>query len=207
MNDIPYRALLDYLSTLEIPKRVELANKWLKDHLKVASTGINSRDVQIHHPYLPRIRQTPQGRGAAKNGLDELESKLQNAGLPDSVKDRVWSEFERLKTMGQNNSEHHVLTSYLDLVASLPWSKSTAEDLDIKKARELLDASHSGMEDVKKRVLEFLAVRNLSKSVSGPILCFAGPPGIGKTSIAKAIAQSLGRNFERWVGSIISTDE
>ncbi|KAK6011706.1 hypothetical protein OSTOST_23199 [Ostertagia ostertagi] len=75
------------------------------------------------------------------------------------------------------------------------------------QARELLDASHSGMEDVKKRVLEFLAVRKLSDSVTGPILCFAGPPGIGKTSIAKAIAQSLGRNFERNLARWISADE
>ncbi|EYB82394.1 hypothetical protein Y032_0361g3484 [Ancylostoma ceylanicum] len=188
VNDVPYPSLLNYLATLEIPKRVKLANDWLKDHLKTIST-IGSRDVRIEQPYLPRgVRQIPHK--PAKNNIDELESKLQNAGLPDNVKDRVWAEFERLKGMGPNSSEQHVLTSYLELVASLPWNKSTPESIDIKKARELLDASHSGMEDVKKRVLEFLAI-------TGPILCFAGPPGIGKTSIAKAIAQSLGRNFER----------
>ncbi|XGW14236.1 hypothetical protein V3C99_000513 [Haemonchus contortus] len=194
MTDISYTALLDYLATLEIPKRVKLANDWLKDHLK-AAPSTKSRDIRIEQPFLPRIRSGTQK--SPKNGVDELEMKLQNAGLPDNVKERVWADFDRLKNMGQNSSELHVLTSYLELVASLPWSKSTPETIDIKKARELLDASHSGMEDVKKRVLEYLAVRKLSDSVTGPILCFAGPPGIGKTSIAKAIAQSLGRNFER----------
>ncbi|KAK6744779.1 hypothetical protein RB195_011478 [Necator americanus] len=194
MNDVSYPSLLEYLATLEIPARVKLANNWLKDHLKSIPT-IGSNDVRIEQTYLPRSRRIPQK--TTKNSTDELESKLQNAGLPDSVKDRVWADFERLKGTGQNNSEQHVLTSYLELVASLPWSKSTPESIDIKKARELLDASHSGMDNVKKRVLEFLAVRKLSNSVTGPILCFAGPPGIGKTSIAKAIAQSLGRNFER----------
>ncbi|PIO76191.1 putative endopeptidase La [Teladorsagia circumcincta] len=194
ISDISYPSLLDYLATLEIPKRVQLANDWLKEHLK-AATSTRSRDIRIEQPYLPRIRSGTQR--SPKSGLEELEARLQNAGLPDTVKERVWADFDRLKSMGQNSSEQHVLTSYLDLVASLPWSKSTPESIDIKKARELLDASHSGMEDVKKRVLEFLAVRKLSDSVTGPILCFAGPPGIGKTSIAKAIAQSLGRNFER----------
>lgn len=157
ISDIPFSSLLDYLATLEIQQRVKLANGWLKDHLKTVST-VGSRDVRVEQPYLPRVR--PSTQKSPKNGLDELESKLQAAGLPDNVKDRVWSEFERLKGMGQNNSEQHVLSSYLELVASLPWSRSTPESIDIKKARELLDASHSGMEDVKRECWSFLLYEN-----------------------------------------------
>ncbi|CAJ0596637.1 unnamed protein product [Cylicocyclus nassatus] len=192
VNDVSYSSLLNYLGTLEIPKRVGLANSWLKEHLNEEQNVVpyalrghyikreriwiythptlDSRDVpDVEQPYLPRIRH---GHNKfSKNNIDELETKLQQAGLPDNVKNRVWAEFDRLKSMGQNSSEQH--------------------------ARELLDSSHSGMEGVKKRILEFLAVRKLSNSITGPILCFGGPPGIGKTSIAKAIALSLGRNFER----------
>ncbi|KHJ79058.1 hypothetical protein OESDEN_21305 [Oesophagostomum dentatum] len=132
LNEDRLEDLADYciLATLEIPIRVKLANEWLKEHLKSVAT-IGTRDVRIEQPYLPRVRQIPHK--PAKNNIDELESKLQNAGLPDNVKERVWSEFERLKSMGQNNSEQHVLISYLELVASLPWSKSTPESIDIKK--------------------------------------------------------------------------
>ncbi|KIH63654.1 putative endopeptidase La [Ancylostoma duodenale] len=244
VNDVPYPSLLNYLATLEIPKRVKLANDWLKDHLKTISTA-GSRDVRIEQPYLPRgVRQIPHK--PAKNNIDELESKLQNAGLPDNVKDRVWAEFERLKGMGQNSSEQHVLTSYLELVASLPWSKSTPESIDIKKVRPpapvcvrgvvvlFVVATYPPMTPpscsyflfwrlcdgpgprrsrchVQSRrfslwlfrqnycvcVISYFSARHTAFQITGPILCFAGPPGIGKTSIAKAIAQSLGRNFER----------
>lgn len=117
--------------------------------------------------------------------------------MPAEVKEKALYELNRLKSAGGYSSESAIIKTYLDWVLDLPWNKLTKDNLEIKKAREILDKEHYGLEDVKERVIEYLAVKKKSPKLSGPILCFVGPPGVGKTSIAKSIAKALNRNFIR----------
>ncbi len=117
--------------------------------------------------------------------------------MPKEVKEKTLKEAERLLQMHPQSAETGVIRTYLDWIISLPWDKETKSKIDIKKARNILDQDHYGLEDVKERVLEFIAVRKLTNSMKGPILCLVGPPGVGKTSIAKSIARALDRKFVR----------
>ena len=117
--------------------------------------------------------------------------------MPDAVKKEALRELDRLSKMPVAAAEYTVSRTYLDWLVALPWNKRTDELIDLKHTKEVLDADHSGLEKVKDRVLEYLAVRKLNPEVKGPILCFLGPPGVGKTSLARSIASSLGRKFVR----------
>ena len=117
--------------------------------------------------------------------------------MPDAVKKEALRELDRLSKMPVAAAEYTVSRTYLDWVVALPWSKRTEDSIDLKRTKDVLDADHSGLEKVKDRVLEYLAVRKLNPDVKGPILCFLGPPGVGKTSLARSIANSLGRKFVR----------
>lgn len=129
--------------------------------------------------------------------LKQYEERIYKAKLSKEAKDKVLYEFNRLKSTGVGSQESAVIKTYLDWVLDLPWNKFTKDNLDIKNAREVLDKEHYGLEDVKERIIEYLAVRKISKTLKGPILCLVGPPGVGKTSIAKSVANSLGRKFVR----------
>jgi len=129
--------------------------------------------------------------------VGELRRRLDEAKLPENVKKETDRELQRLATIPQASPEFGVIRSFLDTVAELPWSKSTQDDLDIKKARRILDRDHYDLEKIKQRIIEYLAVRKLNPKGRGPILCFVGPPGVGKTSLGKSIAESLGRHFVR----------
>ena len=113
------------------------------------------------------------------------------------VKKEALRELDRLSKMPVAAAEYTVSRTYLDWVVALPWSKRTEDSIDLKRTKDVLDADHSGLEKVKDRVIEYLAVRKLNPDVKGPILCFLGPPGVGKTSLARSIANSLGRKFVR----------
>ncbi|ABS34293.1 endopeptidase La [Clostridium botulinum] len=132
-----------------------------------------------------------------KKEINLYKEKINKAKLPKEVKEKVIYELDRLKNSGNFSAEGGVIRTYLDWILSLPWNKDTKDNLDIKKAREILDKEHYGLKDVKDRIIEYLAVRKVSKTLKGPILCLVGPPGVGKTSIAKSIAHSLNRNFVR----------
>lgn len=129
--------------------------------------------------------------------VDELRSQLAEAELPDKVREKVEKEIDRLEKMPATSAEGGVIRNYIDWLLGLPWSKSTEDDLDLNIAEDILNEDHFGLEKPKERVLEYLAVQKLVKKLKGPILCLVGPPGVGKTSIARSIARSMGRQFIR----------
>jgi ATP-dependent Lon protease len=129
--------------------------------------------------------------------LAELREQLDALDLPEVVETQAERELHRLESIPQASAEHGVVRTYLEWIVSLPWNDRTRDDLDLHRARGILDADHHGLDDIKDRILEFLAVRQLKPDARGSILCLVGPPGVGKTSLGKSIARAMGRNFER----------
>lgn len=117
--------------------------------------------------------------------------------MPEHARKVAVKELQRLKKMPIHMPEHAMTRTYLELMTDLPWSKVTSESIDLAKAKDHLDSDHYGLDKLKRRVLEYLAVRQLKNNLKGPILCFVGPPGVGKTSVGRSIAKSLGREFHR----------
>jgi len=142
--------------------------------------------------------QSELGDREGKTGeVSDLRKKLDASGMPKSTMEAAEKELDRYEKLPAAAAESGVIRNYLDWLISLPWTESTADRLDIKRAQRILDRDHEGLESVKERVLEYLAVRQLTNSLRGPILCLTGPPGVGKTSLARSIAESLGRQFVR----------
>jgi ATP-dependent Lon protease len=142
--------------------------------------------------------QKELGAGDPKNQENEaLRKKIESAKMPPEVEQEALKELSRFERMPEGAAEASMLRTYLDWIVELPWSVSTEEQIDLKKAREILDADHHGLEKVKKRILEFLAVRKLNPAGKSPILCFVGPPGVGKTSLGQSIAAAMNRKFIR----------
>jgi ATP-dependent Lon protease len=133
----------------------------------------------------------------AKVEAQELEDKIKEAKMPEEVHEKAMKELRRLKMMAPMAAEATVVRNYIDWLISVPWSHSTDDKLDIQEAEKILDEDHYGLKKVKERILEYLAVHQLVGNLKGPILCFVGPPGVGKTSLAKSIARAMGRNFVR----------
>lgn len=129
--------------------------------------------------------------------INELREKIEKAGMPENVKEVALKELDKLSKMMVGSPEYTVVRNYLDWLIELPWSKETEDNLDLKRARKILDEDHFDLEKVKERIIEFLAVRKLKSDTKGPILCFVGPPGVGKTSLGRSIARALGRKFVR----------
>ena len=141
--------------------------------------------------------QDELGEGEDASDLDAFDEKIKAAEMPADVEKTARKQLDRLKQMAQSSAEYTVQRTYLEWLVELPWSKRTDDRLDLDQAREILDADHYDLKKVKKRILEYLAVRKLAPGKKGPILCLAGPPGVGKTSLGKSIARSLGREFIR----------
>ncbi len=129
--------------------------------------------------------------------INEYKKKIQEAKMPEKVQKEAEKQLRRLEKMHPDSAEAGTIRTYLDWLVELPWSKSTKDNLNIKKAQKVLDEDHYDLEKVKERILEYLSVRKLKKKMKGPILCFIGPPGVGKTSLGRSIARSLGREFVR----------
>jgi ATP-dependent Lon protease len=145
-----------------------------------------------------RAIQSELGEADARaEEIAELRQKLEAAALPESARGEAEKQLKRLETMHPEAAEYSILRTYMDWLVELPWSKTTRDNLDLKKARKVLDEDHYNLEKVKERILEFLAVRKLKKELKGPVLCFVGPPGVGKTSLGRSIARALGREFVR----------
>ena len=129
--------------------------------------------------------------------IDEYRAKIEEKNLPEEARKEAERELDRLSRMHPSSAEYTVASTYLDWITALPWHDSTVDNLDIKKARKILDEDHYGLEKPKRRIIEYLAVRKLKPESKGPILCLAGPPGVGKTSLGQSIARALGRKFHR----------
>ncbi|WP_147532537.1 endopeptidase La [Bacillus marasmi] len=142
--------------------------------------------------------QKELGDKEGKTGeIAELTEKIENAGMTEAVKETALKELDRYEKVPTSSAESAVIRNYIEWLISLPWTTATEDDLDILKAEKILNKDHYGLEKVKERVLEYLAVQKLTNSLKGPILCLAGPPGVGKTSLARSIATSMNRNFVR----------
>ncbi len=141
--------------------------------------------------------QRELGDEAGRPEIAELQKRIEDANMPEQARTAADKELDRLREMNPASAEYTVSRTYLDWLVSVPWSKSTKEILDVRKARKILDEDHYDLDKVKDRIIEFLAVRRLKKDIKGPILCFVGPPGVGKTSLGRSIARAMGREFHR----------
>ena len=146
---------------------------------------------------MKAIRQE-LGEGDGKSqALDDMKTRIEKAAMPEAVEAEAVRELERMEHIPQASPEYSMALDYLEWLVEMPWSARTEDNLDLQRAEEVLDEDHYGLEKVKKRILEFLAVRTLKKDSPGPILCFAGPPGVGKTSLGQSISRAMGRKFIR----------
>src|SRR6187401_2502867 len=198
----------EVLQTLDVRARLDLLNRLLIKELEVlelgskiqsqvqSEVGKNQRDYFLREQLKAIQKELGEGDDQTRE-IEELRTKLEAAGLPETVKKEALRELDRLSKMPPAAAEYTVARTYLDWIVALPWSKRTDEVIDLKKTKGIMDDEHSGLEKAKDRILEYLAVRKLNPTMKGPILCFVGPPGVGKTSLARSIAQSLGRKFVR----------
>jgi ATP-dependent Lon protease len=198
----------EVLETLDVRARMDALNRILIKELEVlelgskiqsqvqSEVGKNQREYFLREQMKAIQKELGEGDDQTKE-IEELEEKIETAGMPEAVKKEAMRELERLARMPVAAAEYTVSRTYLDWMVTLPWQKRTEEVIDLPKTKGILDADHSGLEKAKDRILEYLAVRKLNPDVKGPILCFAGPPGVGKTSLAKSIAASLGRKLVR----------
>jgi len=198
----------EVLETLDIRARMDSLNRILIKELEVlelgskiqsqvqSEVGKNQREYFLREQMKAIQKELGEGDDQTKE-IEELQEKIEAAGMPEGVKKEAVRELDRLSKMPVAAAEYTVSRTYLDWLVALPWTKRTDEVIDLPKTKATLDADHSGLEKAKDRILEYLAVRKLNPDVKGPILCFVGPPGVGKTSLARSIAESLGRKFVR----------
>jgi ATP-dependent Lon protease len=198
----------EVLETLDIRARMDNLNRILIKELEVlelgskiqsqvqSEVGKNQREYFLREQMKAIQKELGEGDDQTKE-IEELAEKIEAAGMPEPVKKEALRELDRLSKMPAAAAEYTVSRTYLDWLVGLPWAKRTEEVIDLPRTKSVLDADHSGLEKAKDRILEYLAVRKLNPDVKGPILCFVGPPGVGKTSLARSIAESLGRKFVR----------
>ena len=196
LETVDVRARLDLLNRLLI-KEAEVLELGSKIQSQVQSeVGKNQREYFLREQMKAIQKELGEGDDQTKE-IEELREKIEAAGMPEAVKKEAKRELDRLSKMPVAAAEYTVSRTYLDWLIALPWAKRTDEVIDLARTKGVLDADHSGLEKAKDRILEYLAVRKLNPTMKGPILCFAGPPGVGKTSLAKSIANSLDRKFVR----------
>jgi ATP-dependent Lon protease len=206
--DVSVEEKMEVLNLVEVSARLENVLELLHRKLEVLKLS-NKIDSQVKgemnktqreyylRQQLKAIKEELGEADGSEGDLDELEQKLKVANLPPDAEKVARKELRRLRQMPSSSSEYTVGRTYLEWFADLPWDKSTIDTLDISNVRSVLDSKHYGLEKVKKRIVEFLAVRKLKDDMKGPILCMVGPPGVGKTSLGQSIAHTLGRKFHR----------
>ncbi|NLY84846.1 MAG: endopeptidase La [Tissierellia bacterium] len=196
------------LETFDLYERLELLHKILQQEIEVLKIEekINQRvrkqisQIQKEYYLREQIKAIQKELGQDDDIMAEVEAyeeKIERIKMPKEVKEKAKKEIGRLQKLSPHSPETGVIRTYLDWIIDLPWDKETRDKIDIKKARDILNEDHYGLEDVKERILEFIAIRKLTKSMKGPIICLVGPPGVGKTSIARSIARAINRKFVR----------
>ena len=198
----------EMLETLDVRIRLEKLNKTLVKDLEVLEVGNkiqsqvktelqkNQREYYLREQMKAIQKELGEGDDQQRE-TSELRDKIEAAGMPEEAKKEAVRELDRLSKMSPAAAEYTVTRTYLDWLVALPWNKRTEMEIDIIRAKEVLDNDHYDLEKVKERILEYLAVRKMKPDIKGPILCFVGPPGVGKTSLGKSIASATGRKFHR----------
>ena len=186
--ELLYEALREELDILELSSRITERTKG----------EINNAQREYYlRQQLKAIKKELGEGGEIDEEIDELREEIEAKGLPEEVKSEVEKDVKRLSRMQPTSSEYVTIRTYLDWILDLPWKESTEDNLDIEHAERILEEDHFDLKKPKKRILEFLSVKKLKKDLKGPILCFVGPPGVGKTSLGKSIARAIGRKFVR----------
>ncbi|BFK80595.1 endopeptidase La [Clostridium baratii] len=179
-----------------IEQEIEIASIQKKIAEKVKTKIDKSQKEYFLREQIKAIQEELGEDDENKLEIKKYEEKIESAKLPKEVKEKAVYELNRLKS-NSSTSEEGVIRSYLDWILDMPWNKKSKDTIDIKSAEKVLNKEHYGLNDVKERIIEYLAVKQVSKSMKGPILCLVGPPGVGKTSIAKSIAESMNRKYAR----------
>jgi ATP-dependent Lon protease len=198
----------DTLETTDVNVRLEKINQHLAKELEVQQlrnkiqSEVQDKVQQTQREYYLReqmkaIQKELGEQDEGQRDTDDLRQKIEAAGMPDEVKKEALKELGRLARMSPMAADYGVTRNYIEWLAVLPWAKTSGGEVDIPKAKEILDTDHYDLKKVKDRILDFLSVRRLKPNMKGPILCFVGPPGVGKTSLGKSIARALGRKFVR----------
>lgn len=180
-----------------ITKEVEILGLEEKIHSKVRAQMDKNQKEYYLNEQMKAIQKELSQKDDFHKELDDMKAKIKKNHLPKHAAEEAEKEIARLSKMAPFSPEATVSRTYLDWLLNMPWDKTTEDVLDLKKARQILDEDHFGLEKPKERILEYLAVNKLTKSLRGPVLCFAGAPGVGKTSLAKSIARAIGRKFVR----------
>lgn len=200
------QAVLECLSPKErlekvcmlLMKEIEILELERKIHSRVRKQMERTQREYYLREQLKAIQKELGDRDDRAQEIAELREKVESLGMPEEALEKAQKEIDRLERMPPMVAEAVVVRNYLDWLISYPWSVKTEDGLDIKQAERILNEDHYGLEKVKERILEYLSVRQLTKKIRGPILCFVGPPGVGKTSLGKSIARALGRKFVRF---------
>tara|TARA_Y100000588_G_scaffold368434_1_gene436331 strand:- start:9 stop:2360 length:2352 start_codon:yes stop_codon:yes gene_type:complete len=204
--DLPIAEKQSLLEELSARKRQEELTVLLNRELSILEMGHKIQNqvqeevgqVQREHYLREQMKVIQQELGEDGSGeLEELRKRIDKAKLPEEVEKEIRREFDRLTHIPSSAAEYTVVRTYLDWILGLPWGKASRDRLDIGKARQVLEEDHEGLDKIKERILEHLAVRKLKKDSKGPIFCFVGPPGVGKTSLGRSIARAMGRKFAR----------
>jgi ATP-dependent Lon protease len=210
-SSLPFLTTVDKQELLEMPSvsaRLERINKHLAKELEVQQlrnkiqTEVQDSVQQSQRDYylreqLKAIQKELGDLDDTQKDIADLKEKIENAGMPEETKKDALKELGRLSRMNPAAADYSLTRNYVEWLAVLPWSKTSSGEVDILKAKEILDEDHYGLRKVKERILDYLSVRRLKPDMKGPILCFVGPPGVGKTSLGRSIAKALGRKFSR----------
>jgi ATP-dependent Lon protease len=196
LTTLEVRARLDQLSTI-LTREVELVELRHKIQSQVQHELHKNQKEFYLRQHLRAIQKELGEEDTRSGGIEELHKKIEEAQMPEEARKAAENELKRLCFIPPESAEHSMVRTYLEWLVNLPWSASTDDNLDIAHVRQVLDEDHYGLEKIKDRILEYLAVRTLRHDPKGPILCFVGPPGVGKTALGRSIARAMGRKFIR----------
>jgi ATP-dependent Lon protease len=197
----------EILSTGDVKTRLEKVTRLLNKEIDILELSKkiqgdikdevlkNQREFYLKEQI--KVLQRELGQKDDEDEIEDLRTKVKEAKMPEAVEKIAVKELDRMQRMSPNSAEHSVIRTYVEWLIDMPWSKATPDNMSIQNAKEVLNQDHAGLEKVKKRIVEYLAVLKLKSDMKGPILCLSGPPGVGKTSLGKSVARALGREFVR----------